>query len=107
MNTTELLKQLPELRERYGHTDFPFGRFSDLANELRSLKHLYVISEKINKGDRATLKTLDKNSQAYLRRNSLLSQDSINQSLRMAQIEGMQSELDALSSKLNELIEYN
>ncbi len=105
MKTSDILKKLNELREQYSNTDFPFDRFSNLAHELKALKHLYAVSEKINKGDRAVLGTLEEGSKEYERRSFLLSQDAIEQSLRLTQIEGMTQELDALAEKLSELIE--
>lgn len=104
MRTSEIIKNLQELKERYSHTDFPFEYYFGLASRLRTTKHIYNISEKINKEDRAALKELEEGTPQYSRRESLLLSDRVQQNLRLNQIEQMKQEIQVLTDKLNEII---
>lgn len=105
MTKYKVRKNLQEIKEKYRHTEFPFDYYAKLTEDLHSLKHLYAVSNKINKEDKKVLETLDIESKKYERRNFILQQDVEQQRLRLSQIEKMSEELDSLTEELNRIIE--
>ena len=104
MRSSEIVSKITELKDQYGHTDFPFESYVELESKLRQMKHMHCIVEKINKKDLDELKSLDPGSLAYQRRERLMAEDQVRQNSRMVQIQEMKQELQALTDKLNQII---